>query len=491
VNKLNHFYTLLLGLLLIGCNSVPPTIQSEFNTGINDSINRIAEDTIYEKGVICAVEDWKGAFEIPLYQTSECIEVIDSIYVISHHDKDPEFMLKDADKQLILPSRLDYFHYFDEDSRKSALIFENEQNKALQVLTQTDGYWIKIVDLPKEFERFAWGTFLDSIPSYENVSINTVNRWIKLSNDTAYTKIISEVDAGRQQYAKIIEHDGIHFKLQAQIVDKWVFENGGNFNYLPIIKDMDDAGWAKAFNYGNPQVLFTRSPNNKSNYRLGIGLIKGMFFGSTNDGIRDSLFLSDKPNGKRIGWMQKSGLVAHAEGARLYNDINQERESLQGYDLSYGVGVWPYLRVYDKEDNWVHILGNQFEDEETWINLDDLDDSLYTYYSWVDYYKHFPEGNHWTGGYGYKWCGNKGALYTKPNTPREIILNFPIDCVIYLLGPTKGNMAKVKVQEVNFEIRPDINGYSGKDNVYREWVGWIDLVNGNGYANLDEIMIGC
>lgn len=491
-----HSYFFLFGLLLIGCKGNAPVNKVEIIPNDVDSSNNINVDTTFEKGVICAIEDFNGSFEIPFYRTSKCEIVIDSIYLISHYDKDPEFMLKNEDDKLILPPRPDYFHYFDTDSRKSALIFQNEQNKAFQVLTikdTLDGYWIKINDFPRAFKQFSWKVFLDTIPNYENLYINTVNRWIKLSSDTSYTNTIDDIDDARQHYAHISNHKGIHFELQAQVVDKWTFGGNENFNVVPVIRDASKIGWAKAILNGHPQIEFTRTPHHKSNFYHGVGHIKGNHspqYGNSNHATQDSLYLFDKPNGERVGSIPLLSSELYIEFATLDKDTNRQRQTFQGYDLNFGMISWNYIRVYEKEDNWVHILGDQFEDQATWINLNDLDDSLYTYYSWVKYYKHFPNGNDaWQK--GYSWCGDTGALYTKPDMPSEIILKFPFNCSIYLLGPIEGNMAKVKVQELKHLFGAEEDGYSGKDKIYREWVGWIELVDAYGYANLDEIILGC
>lgn len=491
-------YMLFITILFCSCGN-SETEESYTNKDSEIDTLTISVDTIYQKGVIftqlnCAVE-----VEIPVFETPECTKEKCKLKLVSHFNKNPEFYLINEEKEMVLPNYGDFFRFFVKNERKTALVFFDETPNAFQVLERSfpdQKSWIRKSDIPVQFLASTWGAFFDEL-DYEGLSINTVDRTIQLYSDTSFHENLGRIDDGIHQYALITSHEGTFFKLKSQEVDERSF--GGEYGApLTSLKNEQLTGWTNVIENGFPLIQLTQTPQRYQNYYHGVGHLKGpandynIFHNKPRTPYEDSVILYDKPKGKRIGIIPTFKDEFYLYEAQLDTDTGLYQHPGIGYDVNSGLISWDYVRVYEKKKNWVRILTSKMGGKTCWINLDMLSSSVYKYYNWIDYFKEFKNGNAgWEKGYA--WCGDRDYLYTNPDYTADKILEFPMNVSIFLLGPTQEEWALVKVKEVEFVFgNEDTDGnYTGEDNVFKEWEGWIRLTNKSGYPNLDEIILGC
>ena len=153
--------------------------------------------------------------------------------------------------------------------------------------------------------------------------------------------------------------------------------------------------------------------------------------------------------------------------------------------FSHDLGLGNFVLVKEIKKGFA-FLGN-FCGKNIWIKLAELDTDFVSFKSYAEIFESKPIGGAWE--HGYTYTGPNKVLRAQPSLSAKSILNtIPPDYEIHIVGPVKGNWAKVKIKEAKHEFG---EMYYRKSIYGKTWEGWIMITEPDGAPLMQPHIFGC
>lgn len=166
-----------------------------------------------------------------------------------------------------------------------------------------------------------------------------------------------------------------------------------------------------------------------------------------------------------------------------YRDCNYGRKDRVHFSHDLGLGNFPIVKEIK---NGFAFLGN-YCGKNIWINLSELDTDFVNFKNYNEIFEDNPIGGGWEKGYSY--VGPNKVLRSSHSLNSKAILNNILpEYEIHLLGPIKGNWAKVKIKEAKAVFG---EMYYQKSIYGKTWEGWIMITEPDGTPLMEPHIFGC